>query len=383
MTTTAATVARSWRQRHGATLFVGGAFIIAVLVSIVLGAGNNGPTVDNDPDNAGPNGSRALARVLDQQGVDVSVVRSANDLEDTTVGPDTMVVVTSTDQLGQDTVDRLLEHTGENRVIIVDPGPAVLDALGTSTQFGISKPTKGLAAGCDDPTFAGLTFKADSAVTYVVPYDARSACFAAKNGEVVLLKQQKITLFGGGEAMTNDQILRGDNAAIGLRLLGQDDKLVWYVPRIEDVGAADRIGQPPLLPRWIQPGLWVVAIAAIFLIIWRARRLGPLSTEPLPAVVKAIETTRSRGRLYRKAKDRSHAAAVLRSAARDRAAHRLGLQVGHDQDALIVDVARQIGRPAAEVATLIGANADTPASDRDLIKLARDLTELDREVRNT
>ena len=33
-------------------------------------------------------------------------------------------------------------------------------------------------------------------------------------------------------------------------------------------------------------------------------------------MVKAIETTRSRGRLYRKAGDRAHAAEVLRAAAR-------------------------------------------------------------------
>ncbi len=37
-------------------------------------------------------------------------------------------------------------------------------------------------------------------------------------------------LFGADQALTNDQILRADNAAVALRLLGQDDRLVWYVP---------------------------------------------------------------------------------------------------------------------------------------------------------
>ncbi len=59
--------------------------------------------------------------------------------------------------------------------------------------------------------------------------------------------------------------------------------------------------------------------------LWRGRRLGPLATEPLPVVVKAIETTRSRGRLYRKSGDRAHAADALRSATRARAATRLRL----------------------------------------------------------
>jgi hypothetical protein len=108
-----------------------------------------------------------------------------------------------------------------------------------------------------------------------------------------------------------------------------------------------------------------------------------LSTEPLPVVVKAIETTRSRGRLYRKAQDRSHAADALRAAARARAAERLGLGAGHDESALIRDLARHVGRPESDIADLIGTRASTPGSDRDLIALARTLTELDREARRT
>ena len=69
----------------------------------------------------------------------------------------------------------------------------------------------------------------------------------------------------------------------------------------------------------------MTAIAVLALLVWRSRRLGALASEPLPVVVKAIETTRSRGRLYRKAGDRDHAAGALRAAARVRAAERLGL----------------------------------------------------------
>ncbi|MDQ3156463.1 MAG: DUF4350 domain-containing protein [Actinomycetota bacterium] len=377
MTGTTTIGATPWRQRHGATLIVVGAFLLAVIVSIMLGNGE-GRSARYDPDNAGPDGARALARVLDDEGVDVSVARSADELDDTAIGADTLVVVTSTDDLGENTVDRLLAHVGGSHLVLVDPGPDVVDAVGVSAQAAQVFPDKGLAAGCADQTFEGLTLEVDSALVY----DGGLGCFEDEAGSV-LQEQDGVTIFGGGEAMTNDQILRGDNAAVSLRLLGQGDNLVWYVPRFEDVGADEGLGVSSLLPRWIDPGLWMVAIAAIFLIVWRARRLGPLSTEPLPVVVKAIETTHSRGRLYRKAKDRSHAAAALRSAARDRAARRLGLGVGNDQDALVRDLAHQVGRPAAEVAALISPDADTPASDRDLIKLARELTELDREVRKT
>ena len=122
-------------------------------------------------------------------------------------------------------------------------------------------------------------------------------------------------------------------------------------------------------------------IAAIALLLWRVRRLGALATEPLPVVVKAIETTRSRGRLYRRAGDRAHAAAALRSAARVRAADRLGLGPHADPDALVRDVARRTGQPRDEVEALLGPTAPVPATDHDLITLANRLAELDREVR--
>lgn len=378
MTQTATVRTATWRQRHGATVLVVGAFLLAVIGSIVLGAGNGGRSALYDPDNAGAGGAQALARVLDNEGVDVSVARSADALDDTAVGPDTVVVVTSTDDLGENTINRLLDHVRGNPLVLVEPGPGVVDAVGGSAQTAQVLIDERLAADCDDPMFDGLTLEVDSALVYA----GTAGCFEDEAGSVVL-EQHGVTLLGAGEAMTNDQILRGDNAAISLRLLGQGENLIWYVPRFEDVAVGEGLGVASLLPRWIEPGLWMVAIAACALIVWRARRLGPLSTEPLPVVVKAIETTRSRGRLYRKAKDRSHAAAALRSAARRRAARRLGLGVGPDQDALIRDLARQVGRPAAEVAALISTGADAPASDRDLIKLARDLTELDREVRST
>ena len=113
----------------------------------------------------------------------------------------------------------------------------------------------------------------------------------------------------------------------------------------------------------------------------RGRRLGPLSVEPLPVVVRAIETTRSRGRLYRRAGDRTHAAAILRGAARARAAERLRLGSHPDPDALVRDLARHTGRSAGEIAWLVGPDVPPPTTDHDLITLATRLAELDEEVR--
>ena len=76
-------------------------------------------------------------------------------------------------------------------------------------------------------------------------------------------------------------------------------------------------GWPALLVPVDQGGLGLglvqMLVAVAVLALWRARRLGRVVEEPLPVVVKAIETTQRRGRLDRKARDRQHAAAALRT----------------------------------------------------------------------
>ena len=194
-----------------------------------------------------------------------------------------------------------------------------------------------------------------------------------------------VVLLGAVDVLRNGGILEADNAAVALRLLGQHDRLVWYVPDVADLAADDAVTLSSLLPDWLRPGLWLVALALLALVLWRGRRLGALATEPLPVVVRAIETTRSRGRLYRRADDRAHAAATLRAAGRAAAADRLRLPAGgrmHESpDALVRDVARHLGRPVGDVAALLHPHAPAPTTDHDLITLANALAELDREVR--
>ena len=188
-------------------------------------------------------------------------------------------------------------------------------------------------------------------------------------------------LFGADQALTNDQVLRADNAAVALRLLGQDRRLVWYVPSLGDLTGDDGVSLRTLLPRWVMPGLALLAVVMLVVIVWRARRLGPLAVEPLPVVVRAVETTRSLGRLYRRAGDREHAAEALRRAARARLAERLRLGSTTPADVLAREVARRTGRAEPDVVAVLGPAGVVPSSDRDLINLARQLAELDREVR--
>ncbi len=374
---TAASQGTGRRRVSRSTLLILLGLALAVLTVIVLAGQGVDRYADLDPDNAGPGGARALARVLEDQGVDLTVARSADDLDDTQVDADTTVVVTSTELLGQSTADRLVERAAPGRLVVVDAGPGTTEAFGLATlPMGVEL-DDAVEADCADPTYADLSIAVDFGFAY--PVDG--GCFPTDGGTLLAEPRPGLVLMGAGQALSNDQVLRADNAAVGLRLLGQSDRLVWYVPSLDDLVADDGVSLATLLPRWLRPALGLVAIATIALLVWRSRRLGALAVEPLPVAVKAIETTRSRGRLYRKAGDRAHAAAVLRAAARVRAAERLRLGSHPDPDSLVRDVARHTGRAVADIDALLGPRAAPPTTDHDLIALADRLAELDREVR--
>ena len=127
----------------------------------MLGTGTQTST-PMDPDNPGPTGARALARVLGDEGVDVQVARGADELEAIDVDGGTSVVVVLPEYLGTSTIERLREHTGQaHTVIVVGAGPGVADALG-EPGGGASIPLdEGRESGCDDPRFDGLTLEVD------------------------------------------------------------------------------------------------------------------------------------------------------------------------------------------------------------------------------
>jgi hypothetical protein len=127
-------------------------------------------------------------------------------------------------------------------------------------------------------------------------------------------------------------------------------------------------------PPWFWALLAQLALAALLVALWRARRLGPPVAEPLPVTVRAAETVRGRGRLYQRARARGPALVTLRSAARDRLATVLSLPPDADREAVVGAVAAQIDRPAEEVEELLYGSA--PDTDEDLVRMAGELDAL-------
>lgn len=334
-----------------------------------------------DPRNAKHEGAQAVARVLDAHGVAVQVVRDQASYLRRSVDQDTTVVVTNPQDLGRSSLAELRRHAvGAGAVVLVGPAPATFDAFAV-TPGAVSGGI--VSAGCDDPVATGLTLRVPASVGVVGP-----GCFE-DDGSVLLDRvspDQNVRLFTSPTVLDNQHVLDADNAALALRLLGQHPKLLWYVADAADTTAADAVTISSLLPRWLYPSLWVVALGLLAFLLWRSRRLGPLVREPLPVVVRAAESTESRGRLYRKTRDRDHAAAILRRATRRRLAERLAVPISAQTDdqtgdwtaELAVPVAERSGRGLDDVHRLL---ADTPVPNESaLAELGRQLLRLESEV---
>jgi hypothetical protein len=371
---------RGWWERHRTTALIGAGTLAALVVAVLLGTGNR-TSATHDPDNPGATGARAVARVLADQGVEVEVARSADALEGTDVDAGTTVLVTSPDNLGRSTARRLLAHAGTATVVVADPGPGAAAALGVDVDGAGTVPDSPRGAGCTDSALGvldGLAIDVDRATAW----PTTAGCFGGPDGWWLASADEALLLLGAPGILENDQVLRADNATAALRLLGREDRLVWYVPDLADLSGDDGVSLRSLLPPWLLPAVWLTGLTMVAVIWWRARRLGPLATEPLPVTVRALETTHARGRLYRDAGDRAHAVRALRRHTRAAAAAHLRLP-HRDTDALVRDVARAVGRSPDEVAGLLDDAAPPPRTDDELIRLAASLAELDREVRAT
>lgn len=214
---------------------------------------------------------------------------------------------------------------------------------------------------------------------------AAQRCYATASGPALVQIRsagRTVTLLSSGAPLTNGLLGKQGNAALAINLLS-GHRIVWLVPPVA-TGAAGAAGPKSFL-QLVPLAAYLLAaqlgVALLATMIWRARRLGPLVTEPLPVVVRASETIEGHGRLYQSRHARAQAADGLRAAARARLARGCGMPVSAVPDAVCAAVAERAALPAARVTDLLHGPA--PASDRALVILARDLDELEREVGTT
>lgn len=359
----------------------------AALGSTVLNRSTHQNTDDLDPANPGFSGAQGLARTLGNHGVAVSVVRSQRELLDEAIDGATTVVITGTKNLSGRTAKTALTHAASAAgVVMLDADREVTTGMGLPVDSHLADLTD-VAAGCQGAEL-GESFRlaqAGRAYTPTAKGSTAKTCFPDKadgGGAMVSLPsaagRPPVTLLGDDTLIANGVILDADNAAIALHLFGHSDRLVWYVPSLADISAADSTSRS-IAPSWFRPGLALTASAVLLLCLWRGRRLGRLVIEPLPVVIRAVETTQSRGRMYRRSRDRSRALAVLQRATRRRLTSYLGLSTSSSVSSLAAASAAVSGRDYDHVLSLLDSAA--ARDDASLLELANALLALEKEVR--
>jgi hypothetical protein len=349
--------------------------------------------------NPGPMGSMATAEILRDQGVRLSEFTY---LEGARIGDPsaTTLVITLPSTLEDYQLDSILTYPGDIAFIGAseDLAMAIAEqaAIG-DTRFATSTERRARSAACDDADALAASRVSGGGPGIVWP-ETRStfACFADSTGAatyiVVESLGRRIRVIVDPAIAMNSSLPNDGNAALVLRALGHNANVAWYVSALDDdselvyPGSGSGNGHAPesltvspdFLPVGTGDALVALALAGLVAALWRGRRMGGLVTEPLPVVVHASESTRGRGRLYRRAHARGRASAALRATAAERMGRRLHIPSSADAVSLVVAIARVSGRNASDIEQLL--YGPPPSTETAMMDLVTKLDALEKEV---
>lgn len=380
-----------WRSARGPLAVIGALLVVSVLGALVAGGSERG---ELDPDSVAPGGSRALATLLGQEGVDVQRVATAAEAADRAEAGSTLLVVWPDRILPEEA--RRLARSGADLVLVAPSTPE--DFVEGITARGLSGMGEARPPACRLPAAVRAGTADVTAVTYDVDPSggAGAALCYSRDGFPALAvltsdgatsdgatsgaatSGATTTVLGDVRPLRNANLGEHGNAALAMNLLGANPDLVWYLPPVIGTATDDGPSLLSLVPPWVWWALAQVTVAVGLAAVWRARRLGPVVAEALPVVVRAAEATEGRARLYRRFRSRDRASAALRDAARSRLGRRLGLPRAASPPEFLEALARRTGRHPGELDALLYGAA--PTDDATLVRLADALDTLEREV---
>ncbi|CAM5781301.1 DUF4350 domain-containing protein [Cellulomonas persica] len=381
-TTARSRASRRWRRARF-PLAIG-----AVLVVIGLLAALPEPRTSSTPlapDNPAPVGSRALAQILGDHGVRVEYTQRFADVLDAD-RPGLTVAVLGDTMLLDDQVEALRDMDAD--LVLVDAPWAASVVAGVEAGYSDAGDDE-RSPSCDDPdALAAGTIVTSGTLSAGAASSGVTLCFPASGDPagtgayaVTEVDGRRVAVLAGAELLTNRSLATAGNAALALRVLGRGEDLVWYIPSWQDPwngSTSDDDAPTSTMPPWTGPLMLMLGLVALVAAVWRGRRFGPLVVERLPVVVRSGETTRGRGRLYRRGRAHGHAAAALRAAAASRCATRLGLPRSAGAAELVDAIAHAVGRDPRQVADLL--YGPPPHDDPGLARLAAYLDDLESEV---
>ena len=364
---------RSWRW----------VILTLVVLAVIAGVGAYltapRPGARMDPKSTGPDGAHALVTLLRDGGVEVVVADSIADVEHA-ARPGTLILVAQSQYLTDDALlDRLAKARGD--LLLVEPTVRTREALMPGLRMS-STSTFDVEPNCTlrEANRAGTVRFGPSDTYRAKDGRAMTSCYG---GVLIRFRDggRTVTAVGSTDFMTNGGLLEAGNAALAMNLAGDRPRVIWYAPhRVEGENSAPTslFDMVPENVTWI---VWQLCLVVLLVALWKGRRPGPLVAEQLPVVVRASETVEGRGRLYRSRRARDRAAAALRTATVQRLLPRLGLGPGAAAPAVVETVARRSGADAGFVSYHL--YGPPPATDDDLLQLARALDEIERQVTNT
>jgi len=382
--TAGATVRSGWR-RFGWVITLA---LVAVLVLVFL-VFTKAPTstAPLSTVNAQPEGARALAEILRQQGVDVKETATLSGASKA-LGADGTLVIAGYTFLDKDQITSILAWSGPviwlapteyDVPTIVPSAVQVMDAGSVIAAADCSVPAVQKAGQVNAPGGRYATMWKTPSVTwcYTTPSSGDSMMVqVARNGA------RPMTMIAAPAFLSNKYLADQGNASLALNLLGSKQRVAWYMGTAYDTSTLGGNGQEGVdlrkAPAWVNAAALAGALLFLMAGLWRGRRLGPLVKEPLPVVVPASEATKGRARLYRRGRAFGHAAAALRAGSARRLAQRLGLGPHADRATMTSAVASSSSTDAATVDFLIFG--PPPRDEASMLDLVRRLDALESEV---
>ncbi|RSN74095.1 DUF4350 domain-containing protein [Streptomyces sp. WAC 05379] len=390
-TTSASPTARQlWTRARGVALAVVLLLTAAVVIATIRSDARHGAL---DPRSADPKGSRAVAELLADRGVDTRVVATLDEARAASAA-NTTLLVADPDLLTHRQQSELRSATTDTggRTVLIAPGSWSVERLvpGVTADPATSLDSE-LAPDCTLPAAQRAGTADLGGVRYTTTHLNADECYPSER-LATLLRVPETTgdgdtiVLGAPDILYNERLDEQGNASLALQLLGSRPHLVWYLPSLSDTSAADEDDERSffdLLPSGWLWGTLQLFIAAALAALWRARRLGPLVPEKLPVAIRASETVEGRARLYRKANARDRAAAALRSTTRTRLAPLVGVPVSqaHAPEALLPALSAHLHNHGDGQALQTLLFGPPPGDDAALISLADQLDALEREVR--
>ncbi|MEU4093921.1 DUF4350 domain-containing protein [Streptomyces sp. NPDC026673] len=384
-TSTSPTAGQLWNRSRSLLAALVFLLLFGVVYAIARSGENHAALDPRSPD---PSGSRAVAQLLHDQGVTTTIVTTTDEAV-AAAKPDTTLLVTLPDLLTerqQSAVRAAMERSG-GRVVLLSPTDASVEKLAPAVRYTGPVPVHVLAPDCGLPTARDAGDAELGGGAYSTSARDADRCYPDTSGDFTLLRLPRAdggdtVVLGTHTLLQNENLAEQGNASLAMQILGAHPKLVWYLPSLTDASAfgGGRQNFLDLVPDGWSWAVLQLFIAAVLAALWRARRLGPIVTERLPATVRAAEATEGRARLYRRGNARGRAAEALRTAARDRLAPLVGVppSQSHDPDVLPAAVAARLDDPATDPRTLL--HGPPPPNDAALLRLADDLDALERRV---